>query len=172
MRTTHERERSEFRRSRCESAQKNAAANRKGGVVSLFSWTFRRREPKARAKPLFFLWRIWELLEDIFSTLKIFMRRFLRSPHLGSSSTGVYLLLNTYISTKGKRKRTHQHARTHARPLAARVVRHDDDDEKKKKKLSSALSRRQTQTGHLAIRGTGETAKREQVFPGLTRNRG
>ena len=28
MRTTHERERSEFRRSRCESAQKNAAANR------------------------------------------------------------------------------------------------------------------------------------------------
>ena len=119
------------------------------------------------------------VVEDIFSTLllsqedKIFMRRFLRSPHLGSSSTGVYLLLNTYISTKGKRKRTHQHARTHARPLAARVVRHDDDDdEKKKKKLSSALSRRQTQTGHLAIRGTGETAKREQVFPGLTRNRG
>ena len=136
------------------------------------------RAQSASKAAFFFLWRIWELEEDIFSTLllsqedKIFMRRFLRSPHLGSSSTGVYLLLNTYISTKGKRKRTHQHARTHARPLAARVVRHDDDDEKKKKKLSSALSRRQTQTGHLAIRGTGETAKREQVFPGLTRNRG
>ena len=123
MRTTHERERSEFRRSRCESAQKNAA-NRKGGVVSLFSWTFRRREPKARAKPLFFLfflWRIWELLEDIFSTLllsqedKIFMRRFLRSPHLGSSSTGVYLYYSTHIyqQKENEREHTNTHARMH-----------------------------------------------------------
>ena len=82
--------------------------------------------------------------------------------------TGVYIN-NIGISTKGKRKRTPQHPNTTAR-TPPRGVRLRNDDEKKK--LSSALSRRQTQTGHLAIRSTGETAKREQVFPGLARNRG
>ena len=141
MRTTHERERSEFRRSRCESAQKN----RQGRSSLPLLLDFPTTRAQSASKAAFFL--------------------FFFVAHLG--------VRRRHISTKGKRKRTHQHARTHARPLAARVVRHDDDDdEKKKKKLSSALSRRQTQTGHLAIRGTGETAKREQVFPGLTRNRG
>ena len=118
MRTTHERERSEFRRSRYESAQKNRQGRSSLPLLLDFPTTRAQSASKA-AFFSFFLWRIWELEEDIFSTLllsqedKIFTRRFLRSPHL-CSSTGVYLYYSTHTYINKRKTKENTPTRTHA----------------------------------------------------------
>ena len=145
-----------------------------------------------RPKRSLFLWRIWELditfecfVEQKKKKITVHMVRVLNikkekereHPNTTARRRPLWketLPTNGVVSRKRRQREkdpTRADVRARVRAFTARGI-HRARLRNDEKKLSSALSRRQTQTGHLAIRGAGETAKREQVFPGLARNRG
>ena len=86
-----------------------------------------------------------------------------------------YTCITQHIYINKRKTKENTPTRTHActsprgarRSTRRRRRREEEEEEAIVRSLSPTNANR-----HLAIRGTGETAKREQVFPGLTRNRG